>query len=57
MLSAFLKFWGDEEGTDLLEYAFLAAFVGLATWAICQTLASDIGALWNTIANQLASTN
>ena len=51
-----VKKFHNEEGSDLVEYALLLGFVGLASVAILSTLSDSIAALWTSIANLLAST-
>lgn len=36
----------DDSGQDLLEYAFLAAFIGIAGWAVLMTLPGVIGSTY-----------
>lgn len=44
----------DESAQDLLEYALLAAFIGIAGWAVLMTLPNVMGA---TYASWLDTTN
>ena len=48
------RFVGDDGGQDLVEYALLAAFIGVAGWAVLLTIPGVIGA---TYASWLDPTN
>jgi Flp pilus assembly pilin Flp len=48
------RFAAEDGGQDLLEYALLAAFIGIAGWAVLLTLPGVIGA---TYASWLDPTN
>jgi Flp pilus assembly pilin Flp len=48
------RFTTEDGGQDLVEYALLAAFIGIAGWAVLLTLPSVIGA---TYASWLDPTN
>jgi Flp pilus assembly pilin Flp len=48
------RFAAEDGGQDLLEYALLAAFIGIAAWAVLLTLPGVIGA---TYASWLDPTN
>ena len=52
IFSTFVK---DESGQDLIEYALVAALLGLGAIASMKTLANDIGNGFNTIANNLTT--
>lgn len=50
----YLQAWGrdlvrDESGQDLIEYALIAALIGLACIAGLKTLASQINAVYNSL--------
>ena len=45
----------DESGQDLIEYALIAAVVGLGSVASLNSLASSIGSSFNTVSNNLSS--
>jgi pilus assembly protein Flp/PilA len=47
------KFWNDETGLELSEYAVAAALVAVATVAAFQLLGSQIGARINTLAGYI----
>jgi pilus assembly protein Flp/PilA len=49
------KFVSDESGQDLIEYALVAALVGLGSIASMNTLASSIANTFNGIGNQLTN--
>jgi Flp pilus assembly pilin Flp len=53
-LQVITRFVADDGGQDLVEYAFLAAFIGIAGWAVLMTLPDVIGA---TYASWLDPTN
>jgi Flp pilus assembly pilin Flp len=49
----------DDSGQDLIEYALLTTFIGLAVIAVFGTLRTSIGFVygtWNTSANSIAVT-
>ena len=50
----FARFRADEGGQDLVEYALLAAFIGIAGWAVLMTIPTTMG---NTYASWLDSNN
>jgi pilus assembly protein Flp/PilA len=52
MLSAFAK---DESGQDLIEYALVAALVGLGALAAMRGLSNSIGNSFNSIGNALTN--
>ena len=45
----------DESGQDLIEYALVAALVGLGAVASMNTLSTKIGGAFNTVGNNLTS--
>jgi pilus assembly protein Flp/PilA len=45
----------DESGQDLIEYALVAALVGLGAVASMNTLATQIGSTFNSVGNNLTS--
>jgi pilus assembly protein Flp/PilA len=49
------KFVSDESGQDLIEYALVAALVGLGSVASMSSLASSIANTFNGIGNALTS--
>jgi pilus assembly protein Flp/PilA len=48
-------FWNDESGQDLIEYALVAALVGLGAVASMNSLASAIGSAFSSIGTTLSS--
>ena len=55
-----LKVWfnllvSDESGQDLIEYALVAALVGLGAVASMQSIASSIGSAFNNISSNLSN--
>jgi pilus assembly protein Flp/PilA len=51
-LSSFVK---DESGQDLIEYALVAAIIGLAAVAAMSTLASNISNAFSAVSSKLSS--
>lgn len=45
----------DEDGQDLIEYALVAALIGLAAVAAMSTLGSDIKGIFNSVGTQLTN--
>lgn len=45
----------DESGQDLIEYALVAALVGLGAVASMKTLANSINGVFNNVGNSLTS--
>ncbi len=45
----------DESGQDLIEYALVAALVGLGAVASMRALSTTIGTAFNTVGNNLSS--
>ncbi len=52
IVSAFLK---EESGQDLIEYALVAALVGLGTLAAMKGLSNSIGNSFNSVGNALTN--
>ncbi|MGC2111411.1 MAG: Flp family type IVb pilin [Candidatus Korobacteraceae bacterium] len=52
VLSSFVK---DESGQDLIEYALVAAIIGLAAVAAMSTLASNINNAFSAVGSKLSS--
>ncbi len=46
---------GDESGQDLIEYALVAAIIGLAAVAAMGTLANNISGAFSTVGSKLSS--
>ena len=55
MKQSLAKFMNDESGQDLIEYALVAALVGLGAVAAMSGLANSIGNTFNSVGNQLTS--
>ena len=51
----FLRFWKEEEGQDLVEYALIVAAVGLALIVTVNQLSQAIVSLYSSITEGLAS--
>ncbi len=45
----------DESGQDLIEYALLAALIGLGAVAAVGKISGDVSGIFNSIATQLSS--
>ena len=45
----------DDSGQDLIEYALVAAIIGLAAVAAMGTLANNISSAFNVVGNKLSS--
>jgi pilus assembly protein Flp/PilA len=45
----------DDSGQDLIEYALVAALIGLGATAAMTTFAGDIGNAFNAVGNKLTS--
>lgn len=52
MISAFLK---DESGQDLIEYALVAALIGLGAVTSMKSFATTIGSAFTTVGSTLTS--
>jgi Flp pilus assembly pilin Flp len=50
-------FWKSEQGTDLVEYTLLLAFVALAGAAAFIGMGSSTTTLWSIVNNRLAAAN
>jgi Flp pilus assembly pilin Flp len=48
-----LKFWKDEQGQDLVEYALIIAAVGLALITTVTTLSQAVGGVYQSMVGQL----
>lgn len=55
MKLAFKKLLRDESGQDLIEYALVAAIIGLAAVAAMSTLASNISNAFSAVGSKLSS--
>ena len=56
MKDLILRFWRDESGQDLTEYALLLVLIALAAITSMGTLANAIRTVYNTAAKNLATT-
>jgi Flp pilus assembly pilin Flp len=54
-MNAFRRFVREEEGQDLIEYAFLAVFIALAVTVSLQAVASGINTQMSNIGTQVSS--
>ena len=50
-----IRFWRDEQGQDLVEYALIVAAVGLALITTVNTLSQGISSLYSSITADLTS--
>jgi len=55
MKQFFKQFVQEESGQDLIEYALVAALVGLGAVASMQSLAGNIGNTFNSVGNSLTA--
>jgi Flp pilus assembly pilin Flp len=46
MLKELRRFWGNEEGQDLVEYTFLVALVALSTVSFLMTQGTAVSTVW-----------
>ncbi len=46
-------FWREEDGQDLVEYALLLGFIGLAAIAALSTVTTNLNAVWAKVNTQL----
>jgi pilus assembly protein Flp/PilA len=53
--SLLIRFWRDEQGQDLVEYALIVAAVGLALITTVNTLSQGISSLYSSITADLSS--
>jgi Flp pilus assembly pilin Flp len=56
MLKLARKFWNDEQGLELSEYAIMAALIIVAIVTIITTLGTTIGDAFTTLTNKIAGT-
>lgn len=50
------RFWKEEEGQDLVEYALLLGFISLAVIAALTTMREALDSVYNSTAGKLTST-
>ena len=55
MTTFLARFWGDEQGQDLIEYTLMLAFVALASAALFSTAGSSINQIWSKTNSQLST--
>ena len=55
MRHTFYRFWTDESGQDLAEYALLLVLLTLVTLVAVRLLGTTIGGFFGTISNNLTS--
>ena len=55
MKNLFKRFVRDDEGQDLIEYAFLAVFIALVVTVALGTLGTNLNTKFNSIATQVSS--
>jgi Flp pilus assembly pilin Flp len=54
MKNLFVRFVGEDEGQDLIEYAFLAVFIALAVTAAIQSVGGVLNTAFSNISTQVA---
>lgn len=55
MRQVFVRFWRDESGQDLIEYALVAALIALGAVTSMKTVSTAIGDAFTSIETQLSS--
>jgi len=55
MRQVFVRFWRDESGQDLIEYALVAALIALGAVTSMKTVSTAIGSAFSSIETQLSS--
>jgi len=53
--AAWIAFFNDESGQDIIEYGLIAAFLGLAAVAAVNAMASSVGSGYNGVGSSLTS--
>lgn len=53
MKDQLIKFWKDEEGATAIEYALIAGLIAVAIIGALSLLGTEIGGLFDKIANKL----
>ena len=51
------KFWNEEDGQDLIEYALLMGFISLVVVAILGTIGTSLNTLYTTVGGKLEGAN
>jgi Flp pilus assembly pilin Flp len=46
-------FWHEEDGQDLVEYALILAFIGLAAIAMITSVGNQVNTIWTNVNTQL----
>ena len=49
------RFWHEDSGQDLIEYALLMAFIALAAVAVLSGVRTNVAKLWDSISNALTT--
>ena len=49
------KFWRDEQGQDLIEYALMAGFVAVAAGAVMPSVSTSISTIFSKIGSVLVA--
>lgn len=49
------QFVADESGQDLIEYALVAALIGLGSVAVLKTVATSLGSAYGSVSSALTS--
>lgn len=49
------RFWREEQGQDMVEYAMLLGFIVLIAAAILTNTRTQVSAIWSTISSALSS--
>jgi Flp pilus assembly pilin Flp len=57
MTKQLIRFWKDEEGQDLTEYALLLVLIALGAIAVMSTLGSEINLVFSKASSTLTSAN
>ena len=53
-MGSFTRFIHDDQGADLIEYALLAGLISLACVGALTTIGTDIGKIYQAIADRIA---
>ena len=52
-----LRFWRDDRGQDLIEYALMAGFVAVAAGAVMPAVSSNISQIFSKVASVMTEAN
>jgi Flp pilus assembly pilin Flp len=55
MTTFWTRFWSDDRGQDLIEYALMLAFVALASAALFTTAGGSVNTIWSDANSQLST--